>query len=221
MRLPESPLGERYDRPLKDIFALQDEIVQKIVTTLKLQLTLWEQGFLVRKTTDNLEAYDSYLRGAESFYPLTKEANLQARQMFEKAVELDPQYAEAYARLSWTLSREWIYQWGQDPQTLEQAFALAQKAVALDDSLPRAHRVLGVVYLWKKQHEQAIAEAERAIALDPNDAEGYATVGAYSELCGKVRRSHWPDREGDASQPPLSFRLPILARHCLSLDGAV
>jgi len=177
--------AERYDRPLKDIFALQDEIVQKIVTTLKLQLTLWGQGILVRKTTDNLEAYDSYLRGVEYFYRLTKEANLQARQMFEKAVELDSQYAEAYARLSWTRSREWIYQWVQDPQTLEQAFALAQKAVTLDDSLPLAHRVLGVVYLWKKQHEQAIAEAERAIALDPNNAEGYVRLAHILKFVGR------------------------------------
>jgi adenylate cyclase len=177
--------AERYDRPLKDIFALQDEIVQKIVTTLKLQLTLWGQGILVRKTTDNLEAYDSYLRGVEYFYRLTKEANLQARQMFEKAVELDPQYAEAYARLSWTHSREWIYQWVQDPQTLEQAFALAQKAVTLDDSLPLAHRVLGVVYLWKKQHEQAIAEAERAIVLDPNNAEGYVRMAHILKFVGR------------------------------------
>src|SRR5712691_8268584 len=177
--------AERYDRPLKEIFALQDEIVQKIVTTLKLQLTLWGQGILVRKTTDNLEAYDSYLRGVEYFYRLTKETNLQARQMFEKAVELDPQYAEAYARLSWTRSREWIYQWVQDPQTLEQAFALAQKAVTLDDSLPLAHRVLGVVYLWKKQHEQAIAEAERAIALDPNNAEGYVRLAHILKFVGR------------------------------------
>ncbi len=160
--------SERYDRPLQDIFALQDEVVQKIVTTLKLQLTLQEQGILVRKTTDNLEAYDYYLRGREHFNRFTQEANAQARQMFEKALELDPQYAEAYAFLGWTYFREWGLQWSQDPQTLEQAFALAQKAVALDDSLPQAHVVLGAVYLWKKQHDQAIAEAERAIALDPN-----------------------------------------------------
>ena len=78
------------------------------------------------------------------------------------------QYAEAYAFLGWTYFREWIFQWSQDPQTLEQAFALAQRAVALDDSLAQAHVTLGAVYLWKKQHDQAIAEAERAIALDPN-----------------------------------------------------
>jgi adenylate cyclase len=82
--------SEQYDRPLKDIFALQDEIVQKIVTTLRLQLTLSEQGILQRKTTNNLEAYDYYLRGVEYWSRYTKEANVQARQMFEKAIELDP-----------------------------------------------------------------------------------------------------------------------------------
>src|SRR5436309_11567266 len=92
--------SERYDRPPKEIFALQDEIVQKIVTTLKLQLTLWEQGRLVRKTTDNLEAYDYFLRGLEPYWRSTQEANAQARLLFEKAIALDPQYAEAYAFLS-------------------------------------------------------------------------------------------------------------------------
>src|SRR5262249_13388002 len=128
--------SEQYDRPLKDLFALQDEIVQKIVTTLKLQLTLREQGQLVRKTTNNLEAYDYYLRGQEYFWRLTKEANAQARQMFEKALALDPQYAEAYASLAGAYYWERAWRWSTDPQTLERAFALAQQAVVLDDSLP-------------------------------------------------------------------------------------
>jgi adenylate cyclase len=143
--------SERYDRPLKDIFALQDEIVQKIVTPLKLQLTLREQGYLVRKTTDNLEAYDYCLRGLEAFNRTTQEANAQARRMFEKAIELDPQYAETHALLGRTYLVEWIFQWSQDPQTLERAFALEQKAITLDDSLPVAHGALSYVYLWKKQ----------------------------------------------------------------------
>jgi adenylate cyclase len=176
---------ERYDRPFKDIFALQDEIVQKIVTTLKLQLTVQEQGILVRKTTDNLEAYDYYLRGVESFNRYTQEANAQARQLFEKARELDPQYAEAYAFLGWTYFREWSLQWSQDSQALEQALALAQRAVALDDSLAQAHVTLGTVYLWKKQYDQAIAEAERAIALDSNFAEAYTWLGETLRRVGR------------------------------------
>jgi TolB-like protein/DNA-binding winged helix-turn-helix (wHTH) protein len=165
---------ERYDRSFSDIFTLQDEIVQKIVTTLKLQLTLEGQGHIVRKRTDSLEAYDYYLRGKESFQRFTKEGNLQARALWEKAIALDPQYAEAYSSLGWTYCAEWIWRWSQDPQTLEQALALAQQAVALDDSLPEAHEVLSWVYAQQQQYDQAIAEGERAIALDPNNADSYA-----------------------------------------------
>ena len=114
--------SERYDRPLTDIFALQDEIVQKIVTTLKLQLTLQEQGVLVRKRTDNLEAYDTFLRGAEYFYRFTKEGNAQARPLFEKTIELDPQYAEAYAWLGYTYLIAWIQQW--EPRPADSAASL-------------------------------------------------------------------------------------------------
>ncbi|MBI3303901.1 MAG: guanylyl cyclase, partial [Deltaproteobacteria bacterium] len=152
---------ERYDRPLKDIFALQDEIVQKIVTTLKLQLMLWEQGILVRKRTDNLEAYDYFLRGWAYYLRFTKEAHAQARQMFEKALELDPEYAVVYAWLGDAHWMEWANQWSQDPQNLERAFELAQRAAALDDSLPDAHMELGILYLWRdRRYKQAIAEAE-------------------------------------------------------------
>jgi adenylate cyclase len=178
--------SERYDRPLKDIFALRDEIIQKIVTTLKLQLTLQEQGIPVKKTTDNLEAYDAFLRGQEAFFRVfaegNKEANTQARQMFERAVELDPAYAQAYAQLGATDWLEWFYRWNPTPQTLERAGELAQKAVTLDESLPAPHIQLGIVYLLKKQPELAIGETARAIALDPNEAEGYVTLGIAEEL---------------------------------------
>ncbi|NOT56508.1 MAG: tetratricopeptide repeat protein, partial [Deltaproteobacteria bacterium] len=166
--------SQRYDRPLQDLFALQDEIVQKIVTTLKLQLTLHEQGYIVHRHTDNLEAYNTFLRGQEYHYRFTKEANIQGRQMFEKAIELDPQYAEAYAWLGLTYHAEWIMHWSADPQTLERALALAQQALALDDTLPIAHSLLSYVYVRKQQYDQAIAEGERAIALNPNNADRYA-----------------------------------------------
>jgi adenylate cyclase len=181
--------SERYDRPLQDIFALQDEIVQKIVTTLKLQLTLMEQGVLIRKTTDNLEAYDYHLRGSEALLRFTKEGNVQAQQMYEKALALDPQYAQAYALLSITYWGRWWNQWNQDPQTLGQAFTLAQKAVALNDSSPLAHWVLGCVYVGQKQLERAIAEAERAIAFDPNYANAYWLLADLKTWMGRPQEA--------------------------------
>jgi adenylate cyclase len=177
--------SERFDRPFKDIFALQDEIVQKVVTTLKLQLSVQEQGWLVRKHTANLEAYDAYLRGMELCARITPETAVQARQMFEKAVALDPQYAEAYAWLSANYYTEWVWRWSTDPQTLERAFELAQKAVALDDSLPIAHSILSTVYAQQLQYDQAIAEGKRAITLDPNNALSYNRPGVALSFAGR------------------------------------
>jgi adenylate cyclase len=177
--------SEQYDRPLQDLFALQDEVVQKIVTTLKLQLTLEEHGIIVRKHTDNLEAYDAFLRGVGYQVRYTKEANAQARQMYEKAIALDPQYADGYVQLGWTYCMEWEWRWSADPQTLGHAFELAQQALALDDSLPKAHSLLSRIYARQRQHDQAIAEVERAITLDPNNAESYAQQAEVLNSTGR------------------------------------
>lgn len=136
--------------------------------------------------TTNLEAYDDFLRGWESFWKDTKEANARARQLFEHALVLDPQYAGAYAGLSFTYLRAWLLQWSQDRQTLEQAFEAAQKAIALDDTLPSAYMMLASVYQKKNQHEQAIAAAERAVALNPNDANAYLALAGQLGMAGRT-----------------------------------
>jgi TolB-like protein/tetratricopeptide (TPR) repeat protein len=174
--------SERFDRPFQDIFILQDDIVQKIVTTLKLQLTTQS---LVRKHTDNLEAYDYFLRAIELFFRFTKEANSQARQLLEKAVALDSQYAEAHAYLGWTYYREWFMHWSADLQNLERALTLTQQAVSMDDSLPMAHSVLCFIYAQKQQYDQAITEGERAITLDPNNADSYVWLAVALLFAGR------------------------------------
>jgi adenylate cyclase len=182
--------SERYDRPLTELFALQDEIRQKIMTALKVKLTPEEHERFRRAPTNNLEAYDFYLRGIEflsrAYFEVKKEANEQARQMYEKAIELDPRYAGAYAGLGLTYWLDWLFQWTPDrAQALERASELAQRAVALDDPLPLPHQVLSQVYVWKKQHDQAIVEAERVIALDPNEADGYWNLGGILVFAGR------------------------------------
>jgi adenylate cyclase len=169
--------SERYDRPLQDIFRLQDEIVQKIIGGLRVEVREAEQRRVKRLPTQDLNAYDAALRGWEYYHHVAKETNVQARQMFEKAIALDPAYAEGYAGVGWTYWMEWVWQWSQDPQTPGRAYEFAQKAVALDDSLPAAHQLLSQVYaLYKGQHEQGIAAGEWAVALDPNNADGYARL---------------------------------------------
>jgi adenylate cyclase len=182
--------SERYDRPFADIFALLDVIVQKIVTTLKLQFTVWEHGAAVRKRTDNLEAYDFFLRGLASLFraelETKKEANVQTRQMFERALELDQQYAEAYIGLGNTYLNEWSLQWNPDrTQSLEPALERLQRAITLDDSLSIPHLLLGHAYVWHKQHDQAITELQRAIALDPNSADNYLELGIILVFAGQ------------------------------------
>jgi tetratricopeptide (TPR) repeat protein len=139
----------------------------------------------VRKDTDNLEAYDAFLRGQEYHFRYTKEANAQARQLYEQAIALDPQYAEACAWLGITYYVEWIMHWSADPQIMERALALAQQALALNDSLPEAHSLLSFVYVQKQQYDQAFAEGERAVALDPNRADSYAGQAQVLILAGR------------------------------------
>jgi len=178
--------AERYDRDLKDIFAVQDEITQKIVRTLRVEVTEVELERIRRIPTENLNAYESFYRGLEYYRRSSKSSNIQAQQMFEKAIELDPRFSVAYVLMGHTYRREWLYRWSQDPQTMERAFELAQKAIELDDSSIFAYELLGYIYLLKdRQHEQAIAVAEKVIALDPNFAGGY---GLLAEILGFAER---------------------------------
>jgi adenylate cyclase len=164
--------AERYDRPLHDIFALQDEIVRRIVTTSNLQLNLAQQGFVIPRSTENLEAYDDLLRGVAYDLAFTSDGIAKARLMFEKAIALDPKYAKAYATLGANYWAGSTLALNSDPNGMERALKLEQEAIALDDSLSDAHGILGMIYMLS-QPDHALAEAERGVALDPNNAVGY------------------------------------------------
>ena len=177
--------AERYDRNLKDIFALQDEVTQKIVAALVVKLTRDEKRRLVRKGTDNIEAYDYTLQGVDYFFRFTPDENALAQQMFKKAIDLDPKYALAYSWLGYTYWMEWAFRWSATPRALERALGLAQKALSLDASLSQAHTLLGKIYLWQKKHGLAITELETAIALNPNYADGLAGLGEIMNFAGR------------------------------------
>src|SRR5206468_12875799 len=114
----------------------------------------------------------------------------QARQLCEKAIALDPTYALAYAQLGWNYFIEWANQWSQDPQAPERAFALGQKALALDDSLPHPHELLALIYLLRdKQHEQALAAVKRSVAHAPNWFSGYVAMGMILNSMGRPQET--------------------------------
>lgn len=177
--------AERYDRELKDIFALQDEVREKIVNALAVKLTQEEQKRMVSRGTENLEAYDYYLRGLEYFTQKMQEGVGRSKLMFQKAIELDPEYAAAYSQLGHAYLTEWTLGWTDDPQSIIGAEKLALKAIEIDELDASGHGLLGQVYLWKKQHDRAIAESELAVSLDPNNPVWLASLGEQLTWAGK------------------------------------
>ncbi len=182
--------AERYDREAGDIFDLQDEVTREIVAALALNLTQREQDRLARRATDSVTAYDYLLQGMENHYRYTKEANDQSQVLFQKAVDLDPSYAVAYAWLGLALLHRWTQGWTQDFQFLPRAFELAQKATGLDPSLPEAHRILGDLYLYgAKDHDQAVSEFRSAIALNSNYADAFAGLADALAWAGRTEEA--------------------------------
>ena len=170
--------AERYDRDLGNIFALQDEITMKIIAALQVELTEGEQARVVSKGTDNLEAYLKWLQAHAYYLRLNEDDNILARRLSEEAIALDPDYAAAHATLGWTHAMDARIGWSESPKhSLVQAEKLAKKAVALDDKLPEASQLLGLLYLMKGQYENSMAEYEKAVALNPNQADNHAQLG--------------------------------------------
>jgi adenylate cyclase len=177
--------AERYDREVRDIFSLQDEVTQQIVRALAVKVSEAEKDRIGRPPTAVPEAYDLVLRGNVERKRTTRESNAEALRLFTQALERDPRYAVAYVGLGWTYLQSWQFLWSTDRQPLEKARELAGRAIALDNTLSDAYRLLAQTYLWDKEHDRAIAQAERAVALAPNDADSYETLAEITTWSGK------------------------------------
>ncbi len=173
--------SERYDRDLRDIFALQDEVTLAVMRAMRVKLTEGEQAALWQRKglTKNLEAFEKFLQGREYSDQVTKDANDKARQLFEEAVALDPEFAAAYAQLAYTYIADTIYNWSKDPrESGRKAYEMANNALTLDDSLDVTHYSLGLIYLvYMHEYDKAIAEVERGVELNPNGNEALAFLG--------------------------------------------
>jgi adenylate cyclase len=167
----------RYDRNLKDLFALQDEITMKIVTVLRVKLTEGEQFY---SDTDNFDAYLKYLQSRKQAQRKNKEGNALAQKLIEEAIALDPEYATAYLILSATHLLDIQYGLSESPKkSLQTAEELVKKAISLSGVNADAHAFLGRIYLTKKQYDEAIAEGKRAVEMAPNSSFVHAAL-AYS-----------------------------------------
>jgi len=181
--------AERYDGNLEDIFALQDDITAKIVSALEVHLTPADRESTGRKPTRNAEAYDLYLKGRSEYYLYTPDHLAKARKYFEKAIAIDPNYAEAYAQLSYCHTAHYVFAWPGADETLEPAIALAERAVALDDKSPVAHARLGWIQGYLGQFDRAVANFEKAIRLNPRNAEAFFAFGETMNRGGDPARA--------------------------------
>jgi DNA-binding SARP family transcriptional activator/TolB-like protein len=183
--------ASRYDREIKEVFELQDEITQEIVTALQVQMTEGEQERIAfQHGTQNLEAWMLAGNGLKLLRRLTREDNVRARGLYRRAAGLDPNYAGAWAGLAWTYFIDARFGWSTSPEeSFERAAEYAQKAIALDPTRPRTYAILGNLSLIRGDHEKAIELLERGVELSPNGADVVAFLGYGLTYTGDYRRA--------------------------------
>ena len=167
--------AERFDRKLDDLFAVQDEITEEIVTALDVNLVSGETARIIRKTLRNPEALESYYRGWQALFGSIKEDINEAQKMFEKTIRLEPDSPLGYAMAAWAYWLEAFQRLSDDDSiSLKRATELAQKALSLEDDTGLPHIMMGQIHLLKREYDQAIAEAERAVLSRPSCHGAYA-----------------------------------------------
>ncbi len=192
VELTESTTGrlvwsETYDAEVDDIFAVQDKIARRVVGAAAVELTRFEQERVLAKPTSNLAAYQYVLRGRDAFSQETRDENDRASDLFQRAIDLDPNYADAYAALGFAHYEAVISGWSEfRTEELERAEALALKALALDPATTRAYRLLAQINLFRKRYDLALAQVDHALEINPSDADNYAYRGSILVWAGKA-----------------------------------
>ncbi|MDH4267895.1 MAG: tetratricopeptide repeat protein [Deltaproteobacteria bacterium] len=212
--------AERYDGTMGKIFALQDQITQKIVTALAVKLAGSEKELVAKKGTDNVAAYDAFLRGWGHYLRLTPEDFTKAAASFKKAIELDPNYGRAYAALSavyWDASVMPALLKGLGVSWHEARARTIQHLEKATEG-PITHSVKSQRYLWRRQHQEAILEMERALALDPNDPVSLYNMGNALIYAGRPKEAVEFLKKGMRLDPHNPSRyLAGLGRSCFSM----
>jgi adenylate cyclase len=186
--------AERYDRDLEDIFAVQDEITREVVVALDVRLREGEQARVWSGGTKNVEAWECVRLGQEALNQVKREDRIEARRLFERALELDPNYPTAWSSLAGFYFHEAEY--GTEYATeadreavLEASVTHATKALELDPLFADAYALLGLCHLSKREYEDAVAMSEKAIALAPNLAVNLAMAAATLNKSGQPAKS--------------------------------
>lgn len=182
--------SERYDKKLKDIFALQDEIALKIMTALQVKLTEGEYASGVSRTTSNLKALECFWRAEEHFFRFSRGENAAARQWGEKAIEYDAKFAAAWALVGYTHLMDVALGATNTPaQSMKLAEECGQKALSINDSTPKAHGLMGARRRLQGRHDEAVQYGEKAVALNPNDPTMMSILAIIAQSAGKFDES--------------------------------
>jgi adenylate cyclase len=182
--------AESYDRSLEDLFALQDEITMKIITSLQVKLAEGTYASAAGKSTKNLKALQSYWQADYHYLLGTAEDNALARQYDEKAIEMDPEFSTAWALLGFVSLNDALFVTSKSPaESIKLAEEYAQKAITLNDSCAKAYLLVGFLRLAQKKYEEAIKYAEKAVALNPNDPHMVAGLAMAMHFDGRFEES--------------------------------
>ncbi len=178
--------AESYDRVLKDIFAIQDEITIQLMETLRVKLIPGVQYHHYSGRTENINAYLKTLRGLEYFFRMTAGDNFHAHKCFAEAIAMDKNYSLSYAMLAYAHLNDIFQGWSNSPiESFEQAEKTAAKALSIDETLDLPYIVLSQIYLFGRQHDKAIEYGERSVALNPNNALSYAMLALVFSFSGR------------------------------------
>ena len=202
--------AERYDRQMEDVFAIQDELAQNIARALRVMLTEKEKRAIEKTPTTDVQAYDFYLRGRQFFYQWTRKGYDFARQMFARAIVIDPNYARAYAGVADCCSFLYMYHEATEAN-LKEADTASRKAVELDPDSAEAHASRGLALSLNKRYDEASREFESAIRLNPKLFEGhyfYARARFAEGKMGEAARLF----EQSAQVNPEDYQVPALVR---------
>jgi adenylate cyclase len=171
--------AEKYDRELEDIFALQDEITHQIAAIIEPAIARAERHRILAKPPNDVDAWEYLVRGYALIYEITKESTAKARVLFQRAIDLDPQYARAYSALAHTHGRDLRFRWADSMEdSLKLLFENARRAIALDETDSEARTMLVRAYHVSDEPEASIAESRRAVELNPNNAFALQILGA-------------------------------------------
>jgi serine/threonine protein kinase/Flp pilus assembly protein TadD len=211
--------SERYDREIEDVFAIQDEIAQNIVKALRVVLSEDEKRAIEKMPTENVEAYDYYLRGRKFFHQHRRTSIEFARQMFTRAIEIDPEYALAHAGIADCCSILYMY-FDARESNLKQADSASRKALQLDPDLAEAHSARGLAYSLSRQYEPAMEEFETAMKLDP---KLYEAPYFYGRAC--LAQGRWfeaaPLFEKASALRPEDYQAPTFLAAAFAGQGRI